>query len=678
MSNYYVYIDESGQFKNPGIEFYSSIVGGVITNKSIKVAKCKLLEAIEEHNKIQGSDFTLNDIHIAPLLHPESTGKPKERTRFSGIPEHLRISFADKLLEATKSFTNRYVFAENDGFNFGNENGQSRYGSTLCALIHKIIDYISSLEDARSLNIYIAPRHEKCLPSVGNAKDYHIRMTKYIYSWVRKALPKVSVTINFKGIDNIAFDIADIACYYLRHGKGIDNELILRTAPNEHFAKVFSDSESDMLVKLLNNKEYATAYNLVSSFTKRIDILEKLELENTSNKLSVIPGMINLAYRMIAARTSGKHTLQSALDLLIKLVDICSDENGVSELAELKLAAAHGLMQAVNHFGDNERQKKIQAMFNKAVLDASSVPYFTRQEKMLSIRNIAYNQQFNDYQFQSIVDEFESVVKERVAALPALEHDYLTGEMLGTIGQAYAFQSKNNPEATQKAEQYFKDSMYHFIPGHMYHQMAINYLTTLKWYHNDLQGAIATFALHHDIDDSKSVSQWISKILNSKEYHLGSVFNISILLRIAVSQGPVSAKVLAEIESFLKKCGNDQHPYELIYKWIGIAYMKDGKMTNASISLDKSIAISDKLGVAVQIISLPVRALKAVYNADHNDEIQRELSNFGVLRSVDELCEKSSGFKEYIDSVCDPDQMMSDIDNKDVERIAKWLPFSYA
>ena len=71
--------------------------------------------------------------------------------------------------------------------------------------------------------------------------------------------------------------------------------------------------------------------------------------------------------------------------------------------------------------------------------------------------------------------------------------------MLGTIGQAYAFLSKNNSEYAKRAEDYFIKSMKHFPEGHKYHQMSVNYLTILKWYRNDISYEKEAFSLHPEI-----------------------------------------------------------------------------------------------------------------------------------------------------------------------------------
>ena len=56
--------------------------------------------------------------------------------------------------------------------------------------------------------------------------------------------------------------------------------------------------------------------------------------------------------------------------------------------------------------------------------------------------------------------------------------------------------------------------------------------------------------------------------------HLGTAFNLSVLIRLAVWQGPVANKILTNIEDFLRKCEVNQHPYEFIYKWLGVAYLQ--------------------------------------------------------------------------------------------------------
>ena len=71
--DYYVYIDESGQFKN-GKD--GSVVVGVISDKSASEFKDIFQEVADKIKAEQKIEFNIaKDIHIAPLLHPEKRKK---------------------------------------------------------------------------------------------------------------------------------------------------------------------------------------------------------------------------------------------------------------------------------------------------------------------------------------------------------------------------------------------------------------------------------------------------------------------------------------------------------------------------------------------------------------------------------------------------------------------------
>jgi tetratricopeptide (TPR) repeat protein len=689
--DYYVYIDESGQFKKKKEEYNRSIVAGFITNKTIEELDIELSRTIEKVNQAQNTVFTKNDIHIAPLLHPENAFKENEKNRFSQIDEYSRKEFAKACKKTLEDISIKLITSKNTSFDFGEVDEQARYGNTLCAFIHTVIDFIKTKHDVNSLKIYIAKRHPKCLP---NAKefskkasknelfkfmnDYHIKMTKYIQSWLKNALPEINLGIGFSSKYKTGYDFADIACYYLRESPdSFTKEKTLYTEPNKHFGDIYTETEINVIKELIAKKEFETAYKWSETKDEKEQILKLLIEQQKQIKIKSIPGLINIAYALIDKRTTSKGALPEAIQLFNYLIKACNNNpNSDEKLTDLMLSAVNGILICANHSGNKEQQQKALNIYKKNIITVSDIPYFTRQEKVLAVRNRVYNQQFNDYNFQSIIDDFESIVKKRIADLPGNEKDSLTGEMLGTIGQAYAFQSKNNKAFSMIAANYFTQSFYHFPVGHKYHGMSVNYLATLKWYQNDLSAAKIAMANHPGFDENKTASQLITQIIESKEYHFGTVFNISVLLRLAVEQGNVSNKAIESIEKFLKKCDINQHPYELIYKWIGIAYMKNSELDKALQAFDKSIELSTGLGFTVETLSVPVIGLKCVALEQQSKQTGLSINKLKV--SIDNLSNASTHFAIYIDSIGGIEQMLKDIKNKDVNAIAKWLPFAYA
>jgi tetratricopeptide (TPR) repeat protein len=220
--------------------------------------------------------------------------------------------------------------------------------------------------------------------------------------------------------------------------------------------------------------------------------------------------------------------------------------------------------------------------------------------------------------------------------------------------------------------------MEHFPQRHINHQIAINYLSTLKWVHNDLTGAKDTFSLHAEIDNGRSVAQWITDIIKSKDYHLGSAFNIYVLLRLAATQGKVSLKAISSVETFLNECDINQHPYELIYKWIGIAYLNIDEDDKALQAFNKSIYISteNKLGFTIQSIAISSLGLKCVTLNRKYENIEDDIEK--LRAGLNALFDDSVHFEQYIDDIGGIEQMIEDIENNNISAIARWMPFAYA
>jgi len=694
--NYYVYIDESGQFNRTSEEYFQSIVGGFITNKSIDELYSALDKTILSVNKKYKSNFTSYDIHIAPLLHPEKTKNQEEKEKFQRIPESIRKAFAESCKKTLEDSAIKLISSKNSSFDFGKIDPQARYGNVLCAFMHEVINFIKSKNDVTSLKIFIAKRHPVCLPGgdellnkvkntqderikVANfLKEYHDKMTKYITSWIKQALPKINLGVGYSSKYKVGYDFADIACYYLRKKDcHFSNDKLLSTEPNKHYASIYKETEINLFNELIKNKEYETAYRWADSQEQKQNILNKIDKTDDRTKATALSVILNIGYELIDARTIESTALSEAIYLFKSFVEMTKtskDEN----VKECFLSAANGLLVCANHSGSKQTQHKILAIYYKIINELSHIPYFTKQEKILSVRNRAYNQHFNDYRFYEIIENFENVVKAREKQLPENEMDCLTGEMLGTIGQAYAFLSKNNSEYAKTAEDYFKKSLFHFPKGHKYHQMSVNYLTTLRWYNNDILGAKEAFAEHAEIINEGSVAKWISEIINSNEYHPGSTFNISVLLRLVVSQVSVANKSLESVESFLKKCDINQHPYELIYKWLGIAYLNNKEFINANKAFDRSIELSENLGFTVKTLAVSARGLKTICCHKKNDTISEQLEKAGLIASITELTDVSVSFAKYIESIGGREQMLKDIKNNNIDVVAKWMPFAYA
>ena len=76
-----------------------------------------------------------------------NTFKENERKRFSNIGRRTREAFAIECKKTLEKVSIKIISSQNTSFDFGNTDSQTRYGNTLCAFIHEVIDFIKNPVD---------------------------------------------------------------------------------------------------------------------------------------------------------------------------------------------------------------------------------------------------------------------------------------------------------------------------------------------------------------------------------------------------------------------------------------------------------------------------------------------------------------------------------------------------
>ena len=666
--NYIVFIDESGSFNKNSDK---SVVGAGIMSISYRdlATNFKQMQQTVNEESVYKFDVS-NDIHLAPLLHSNAnSGTPEQRERFSKISIKERKLFANYCLDTVLLSFDKFVFSQNKGFEFEDSNPQDRYFHNLVPTISTALSYIASAGEYDNIFVYIAPRSKKCLPSSTNFNTYHEGLIKYLKEIFKN--PKLSIGFDKNNRKKLGLDAADIICFY-RDDMKIRSRAIL-TKPNASIISEKKIAESNILNELLERKEYVAAYRWVSSQVDREQVLIRISELDELERVDVLRSLLNIAYAMIQDRTSHQNTLKSAI-LLLKSIIGLSKNSEVSSLNEVFLMALDSLLSCLNHSGISKEQKNILSIYNEKINSVATIPYFTRKEKILKMRNKAYNQEFNTYCFQNIIDEFESEVKLRLTQIPNGEVDTLMGEMLGTLGQAYAFNSYANPDDVEISEGYLLESLEYIPSNHYFYGMSINYLATLRWFSEDYEDAMSLFCQHNESFTGKTAVQLIDEIVNTESFKLNDIFNLSVLLRIAISSDIICEQEITDIEAYLWKCEPSNHPYELIYKWLGIFHLYAENYEKAVSAFDKSIKLTVDSGFTIKTIALSVKGLRILAL---KDQTKRELSIDRIRYDLIKLTEVES-FGTYINAIGGWDRMNEDLDNEDISAIIKWLPFAYA
>ena len=667
--DYLVFIDESGSF---GKNSDQSVVGAGIMSITYKTLRNNFKEMQRKVNEACQYNFDVNkDIHLAPLLHSAAnSGSEEQRVRFSRISIKERKKFAEACKTTVLDSFDQYVFSKNQGFEFESPDAQDRYFHNLIATINSSLNYIKLKGKVGLTNIFIAPRSTKCIAGHINWDTYHTSLIKYLENIFSD--PKLRISFDRNHRKGLGLDSADVICYY-RDNVEFKAKSIF-TKPNARSVSQKQQAQSSVLNELLEKKEYVTAYRWVKTTDEKDMVLDKVGELSDRERVDVLKSLLNIAYAKIQNRTTHSDVLKNAIGLLKRIVSM-SQNSEVSQLNEVYLAAIDGLLSCVNHSGIRNVQQNILETYRDSINQVATIPYFTRQEKILSIRNKAYNNEFNTYVFQNIINEFETDVKERLKKLPEGNFDTLMGEMLGTIGQAYAFSSYGNSDYVDIAEGYLLNSL-EFIPeNHYFYAMSINFLSTLRWFSGDLDDAISLFSQHNEQYEGMTVTELIEVIVDTKTHLINDIFNLSVLLRIAISGDAISDKVIEVVEKYLWEFDINNHPYELIYKWLGIYHLKAGDHEKAMSAFNHSIKLASESGFTIKTIAVSVKGLRCLAITDpqlRGNEILKLKDYLSQLVSIEE------SFSSYIDSIGGWDAMLEDIENEDYLAITKWLPFSYA
>lgn len=686
--SYRIFVDESGPFAK---DRDTSIVGGFVTDWDEPAITCRIAAAIRLVAETHHHRFDRRDVHMAPLLFPERAFSEADRTRLTAIPAQAREAFAAELLRALKEMTTCVFMSVNDGFSFGTENEQSRYGANLMAALQAVMRHLGNPPDG-AVEIAIAPRGQACLRPDDDREAYHAQLAAYVRS-------VFSVPVRFSRSFQYGFDMADVACHHLRRGliEKVDlfgNVPVVRASPRELGARDAAIGVPSIVARLVEAGEICTAYRLADKAAKA-DVLGRLEGLQGKAVLGQLPLFVEHASELIERRTVERDALREAYDIARTVCRLAwrelSADRTNRQALDLCLVGLECATTCVNHVGITIAQDGFTGRFEQLLQDNGHLlpGAAERRERSLAFRNRAWNREFNDYQFARILDRFQATVDQRVQDIGA-ETDELTGEMCGTIGQAHAFLARTEPSHAETAEAYLERSLRHFLPTHRYHAMSVNFLATLHWQSGRLPEAVAAFGRHaflaaakpmcgaHGGDAHAQACAWLGTILSGRGEHPGTPFDVACLLRmLGESPERVPRDLLDRVAQWARGQPSNEHPHELVAKWLGLLFMLRDIQT-AITWTTRAVTLCSMLGFAVRTIGLSPLGLRAVGHARSGAKTAAEADVKLLVRYARELCQQSTGFADYLDESGGVARMRADVEKQDVNAIVRWLPFAYA
>lgn len=654
MKTYNVIIDESGVFSK---ERDHSFVGGFVSDKNIGTIITNIKRSLEKFREKHSNILTRNDIHASELLHPDNfaNGYGPNAKRYKAIPQEIREEFINSIASIGNSFTK--IKSENDQFDFGSANAQDRYGACLGAFMQKLSDIIPNEEEKIRLNVLIAERNKKCIPQGSDHTQYHRRLRSYIED-ILSENGRFIVSTSIDEGKLLLLSLADVICYQMRHNKSNVN----LTHPNDTTLNSYHNSHQVFIEKLLKQKEWAAAYRQSTNEKQRNVIIDGLDADEKSQ----LNYFINLAFEKISTKKMTDY--DQAEYILEKILNIVPANN--KELYDIKQACISGLIAVYNHKGKTIGQAEKFKQFEE-IVSASKESVFERMAKVLELRNRVYNEEFNRYEFDSVIENFEPVVLNYNLMIELSKSEnlienknyYLLHKIYGTLGQAYAFiNDKDN------AKKYFELSLEHYDVD-FNDNRTVNYFATLYWYNRQPEFAYDTYKKFNNIEET--IDKTCLELLK-REDRSKYVFDILLLIRLITEDDSIHETCFNKIVNLVDTLRNNAHPMQLIYKHIAVYYLKKGHEIKAAKFLDKAKKVSDGKEAILQSFNLPVLMFLAIVSDD------KEKIKEGIADLIENISPKISGFSEYLSQKGGLEYIYLLIDNKDIKAIDRFLPFAYA
>lgn len=713
---FYLHIDESGPFdegfNNKKVE---SVVGGVCSTMTDDQWDQKHRDHLAKWKQDGGYEFLYPEhYHCGPLIQDNIPGCQAGKLQ--------REAFLDSLFAHVVG-RSQFAFASRNLDKAFNYSPQTTYVVNLIAAVRLAFQTLATQAQAEAIDavhINVAQRSIKETMQDG-VGDYMEKMFLFVVEQIQVGdNPGAELARSLKRRDALMLEYgradllggliaADIACFGVRGNyriAGSESGRILVCHPDrEVLLGDYVAFNRQFRNRAIQDGRYAYALELVcASSSERDAILREAApvltaFERTDDPRSLrreADALLAFIRHLIARRTREPMQLRLAADLTDRLIAIARRRIASLKPGELQSLWINGLVRALaeriqeeNHCGAIAAQTTLE----EEVADllerhrASTLLDGAERDKLLTrVRTDSLNILFNGFDFETAYDRADALATARRGVVAPGEGDELLGQLLGSMGQAFAFMGRREPDCNTEACKLFIESERHFLPDASYHQMAESFQITTLWQAGDCGGAARLLARRCEIaGEGRTPVEIAMDVLghgNPGAIAFEVVNALRILARCVVVEGARPAGLEVRMHALRVRAGGvgTDHPYELWWKWLGVLALAQGLQREAKDCFTEAHALCDSLEFTVRAIGASILALQIVEaNIRRNDRESAQLAA-DYHRETAKLAALSPAYAKYLANGPPLETLAAcrAASGADFWEICTLLPFTYA
>lgn len=703
MSNYYIFIDETGNF-NKLNDRSNNFVGGFVSKDfSVQEFENKISNVSNEVNKDlpqeKHFDYKKN-MHFIPLHIYNDKRREEENITF---PVNKAETLINKIFNSVKD--NIYFTFRSKGFVRYLLDGESIYRITLISTLFQVINYIREKDKSESISVNILIASRKIFKNeYGSTGDFIQKLrTDLIQELGSFSEIKLGDILIKRAIDDIGLSLSDLVCGALTsqfkkndYLRNIETKIF----PVRQFSTMIKSSYNTFLSLLEYDTQDAVLFGLESlSFSYNKDLESQLLdlipnlIKNSKNEL--ISEINSILEQMVLLNKDKYLKLDEYIKYSDTLRNYLANSGDKNFNLTLELILQKYEIKLVSHKGKNglDVYNRYLDNLNKNGYLLYKNAYLIAQENLEALLK-AVPISFNSFDFEYFEDRInEEDKKYQIVFNINNKYDENLAKIKGSTGQMYAFLSDmykiTDP---QKSKEYFEIAESELLEDEKYtvpdlksydYTRALGYLISLYFKQDNLDKCIEYFNRLTLNDSSKKIYNlgeliqynngfsllqrlYISSL--SLKTHGTRIFNLNLIK----DQMNLDSSNLAESIDITK------YPNILSAKWLGVIYFIQNQDYETALKLFDKASEIKKDEFVIRIIKLSIRVLKYYTQLKLNgDSVIKQYKN-EIKTELDVLDSEVEGIKAKLSSIGLNENILDNWQDKDIFELACILPFNYA